>query len=110
MAAIEQQYIDGHHEKKRPVVIGSSPMLIDPLGLRCSIWDFVVTILLLSTLITMPLIIGWDEIADKLFSWNLFLDLVFFLDLLKNFNTVLCWGGGGATYRPTTTDPATSPI
>jgi len=85
--AIENDFVSGQKVKVQPVIVGSSSMAIDPLGLRASIWDFVVTILLLSTLITMPLIIGWDEIADALFYWNLLLDGIFFLDLVKNFFT-----------------------
>jgi len=84
---LETEFVTGQHMKELPPVVGSSPMVIDPLALPASIWDFVVTMLLLSTLFTMPLIIGWDEIADQLFYFNLLLDTIFFIDLLKNFNT-----------------------
>ena len=50
-------------------------------------WDFFVTVLLLTTVITMPLVIGWDTIAKEMFIFNFMMDMIFGLDIIKNFST-----------------------
>ena len=51
------------------------------------IWDIVVTFVLLVTLVTMPLGLGFEEINDQMFEFNLAVDCIFLLDLLKSFFT-----------------------
>ena len=49
--------------------------------------DFFVTLLLLTTVVTMPLVIGWAHIAKEMFAFNFMMDMIFGLDILKNFCT-----------------------
>mmetsp|Transcript_20395 Transcript_20395/g.47391 ORF Transcript_20395/g.47391 Transcript_20395/m.47391 type:complete len:855 (-) Transcript_20395:14-2578(-) len=61
--------------------------LFNPLDLFSSMWDFVVTMVLISTLITMPLSLGFKPIENSLFYWNFIVDMTFLIDWVKNFFT-----------------------
>ena len=61
--------------------------MINPLSLRHSIWDLFVAIILVISLITLPLGMAFDDIADSLFAANLLFDGVFLMDILITFCT-----------------------
>ena len=50
-------------------------------------FDFSVTVILLSTIISMPLSLAFEEVSSALFIPNFLTDVVFMMDIIKNFNT-----------------------
>ena len=50
-------------------------------------WDIIVSLLILLTVITMPLSLGWEELNEFFFAMNLTVDFVFLFDVCKNFCT-----------------------
>ena len=50
-------------------------------------FDFFVTVVLLSTIISMPLSLAFEEVSSALFIPNFLTDVVFMMDIIKNFNT-----------------------
>lgn len=44
-------------------------------------------LLIILTIFTMPVCIGWDEVSDSMENMNLIIDIIFLFDVLKNFNT-----------------------
>jgi hypothetical protein len=45
------------------------------------------SLLIVLTVITMPLSIGWDELNRDFFVMNLIVDIIFLFDVVKNFCT-----------------------
>ena len=84
---LQPEMIEAQANLSRPKVVGESRFILHPLGLGSSVWDFFVTVLLLTTVITMPLVIGWDTIAKEMFIFNFMMDMIFGLDIIKNFST-----------------------
>jgi hypothetical protein len=87
VADLQPEMIEAQANLSKPKLIGAGRFIIHPLGLGSSVWDFCVTFLLLTTVITMPLVIGWDTIAKQMFVFNFMMDMIFGLDIIKNFST-----------------------
>jgi hypothetical protein len=67
--------------------IGTSRYLIHPSNEYHSIFDLCVALLIIATVFTMPVCIGWQEIEDSMADFNLMIDICFLIDIVKNFNT-----------------------
>eukprot|EP00946_MAST-07B_sp_MAST-7B-sp1_P002146 g2146.t1 len=62
-------------------------VIINPLSLRHSVWDLFVAFILVISLVTLPLGMAFDDIANSLFSANLLFDIVFAMDITVTFCT-----------------------
>ena len=67
--------------------IGGDNWLIHPQDWKHASWDIVVSLLIMITVVTMPLSLGWECINASLFEVNLVIDTLFLLDVIKNFMT-----------------------
>jgi hypothetical protein len=67
-------------------VVGSSPLMLLPLSNCALTWDAIVTVNLLAIMIAMPLQLAFQPVEEALDVWNKFLDVMFMLDLIKQFN------------------------
>lgn len=61
--------------------------MINPLSLCHSVWDLSVAVILVVSLITLPLGMAFDDIAESLFVANLIFDAVFAMDIAVTFCT-----------------------
>lgn len=68
-------------------VIGSSWMVLHPHAPVHADWELWITIMLVITLILLPLTLGFEKLACRLFYVNLTIDAMFMLDIFKQFNT-----------------------
>ena len=50
-------------------------------------FDFAVTVVLLTTIISMPLCLAFEEVNEAMFWSNFLVDCIFIADIIKNFNT-----------------------
>lgn len=62
-------------------------VMVNPLSLRHSVWDLSVALILVVSLITLPLGMAFDDIADSLFVANVIFDAVFAMDIAVTFCT-----------------------
>jgi len=76
-----------HQKKLEKNVIGNDFWLIHPMHATHAVWDILVSLLIMITVITMPLTIAWEEMNDRFFIMNSCFDVLFLLDIVKNFNT-----------------------
>ena len=77
-----------HQKKLENSVVGSDLQMIHPLSNFHAVWDLVVSLIILLTVITMPLSIGWGSFNDDFFVMGLTADFIFLLDVCKHFCTV----------------------
>lgn len=87
MSQLARNVLLAHQKKIENSVIGDDLWMIHPMSNIHAIWDVLVSLLILLTVITMPLSIGWDELNDAFFAMNLTVDFIFLLDVCKNFCT-----------------------
>mmetsp|Transcript_38350 Transcript_38350/g.83312 ORF Transcript_38350/g.83312 Transcript_38350/m.83312 type:complete len:883 (-) Transcript_38350:316-2964(-) len=87
MSQLARNVLVAHQKKVENSVIGNDMWMIHPMSNIHAIWDIVVSLLILLTVITMPLSIGWDEVNDAFFAMNLTVDFIFLFDVCKNFCT-----------------------
>ena len=87
MSQLARNVLLAHQKKIENSVIGDDLWMIHPMSNVHAIWDVLVSLLILLTVITMPLSIGWDELNDAFFAMNLTVDFIFLLDVCKNFCT-----------------------
>ena len=66
---------------------GESTWMIHPTDKKHIIWDMVIAALLMYTLVALPLILAFPVALDALSIYNLFVDGMFMLDVVKNFIT-----------------------
>ena len=66
---------------------GHQQWIVHPLSGINSACDVAVAAMIVITIITLPLSLGWFEMYDALLEFHLTLDLLFLLDVVKNFNT-----------------------
>ena len=62
--------------------------MIHPLSNFHAVWDFIVSLLILLTVLTMPLSIGWEALNDDFFAVVLIVKFIFLLDVCNHFFTV----------------------
>jgi len=87
MSKLAKNVLMAHQRKMESSVVGNDMWLIHPMSTHHAIWDVIVSLLITLTVITMPLTLGWEQLNDKLFTMNLVIDFIFFLDVCKNFCT-----------------------
>jgi len=77
------------HERVREKdnTIGRDYWLIHPQDWKHAFWDVVVSLLIMITVVTMPLGLGWECINASLYEVNLIVDTLFMCDVVKNFIT-----------------------
>jgi hypothetical protein len=61
--------------------------VIHPMSTFHSMWDFVVSIVLMITIITMPISMAFEGMNDDMFWFNFLVDVIFISDLFKSFFT-----------------------
>lgn len=89
MSQLANSVLLAHQKKQENSAIGIDMWMIHPLSTFHVSWDIMVSLLIIITVITMPLSIGWEEINDSLFALNLTVDTIFLFDVVKNFCTGL---------------------
>lgn len=87
MSQLARNVLLAHQKKMENSVIGEDLWLIHPFSNFHIVWDITVSLLILLTVITMPLSIGWDELNKDFFVMNLMVDFIFLADVVKNFCT-----------------------
>lgn len=87
MSTLAKNVLVAHQKKLENAVIGHDMWLIHPLSNTHATWDIVVSVLILLTVVTMPLCLGWEVLNDELYTMNLVVDLIFMIDVCKNFCT-----------------------
>ncbi|GMI10428.1 hypothetical protein TrVE_jg5639 [Triparma verrucosa] len=77
------------HERvtQKDNTIGEDYWMIHPHDWKHAFWDVVVSILILITVVTMPLSLGWECFNVELYEVNLLIDALFMMDVVKNFCT-----------------------
>jgi len=87
MSQLAKTVLVAHQKKIETSVIGQDMWLIHPLRNTHATWDIIISILILLTVVTMPLSLGWEELNEFFFGMNLAVDFIFLLDVCKNFCT-----------------------
>ena len=87
MSQLAKNVLIAHQKKIENSVVGSDMWLVHPLSNFHATWDIIVSLLILLTVITMPLSLGWEELNEFFFAMNLTVDFVFLFDVCKNFCT-----------------------
>jgi len=87
MSQLARNVLLAHQKKMENSVIGKDLWMIHPFSNLHISWDIMVSLLIVLTVITMPLSIGWDELNRDFFAMNLMIDTIFLFDVGKNFCT-----------------------
>lgn len=87
MSQLARNVLLAHQKKMENSVLGNDLWMIHPLSNFHVSWDIIMSLLIVLTVFTMPLSIGWDEINRNLFVMNLIVDFLFLSDIVKNFCT-----------------------
>ncbi len=87
MSMLAHNVVAAHKKKEETAMIGKSKWLIHPNNELHTFFDLLVAFLIILTIITMPLCIAWDEVSDGMSGFNLAVDIIFLIDIVKNFNT-----------------------
>lgn len=87
MSNIAKNVLMAHQQKLENSVVGRDLWMLHPLSRVSVTWDTFVSMLILVTVVTMPLCLGWEEINETMYVFNLMVDFVFLFDVCKNFCT-----------------------
>lgn len=87
MSQLAKNVLIAHQKKLESSIIGEDMWMIHPLSNFHATWDIIVSLLILLTVVTMPLSLGWEELNEYFFGMNLAVDFIFLLDVCKNFCT-----------------------
>ena len=87
MSQLARNVLLAHQKKLENSVIGTDLWLIHPFSTYHVVWDIMVSSLILVTVITLPLSIGWEDMNEDMFALDLTIDIIFIFDVIKNFNT-----------------------
>jgi hypothetical protein len=87
MSLLAEKVLIAHQKKLDNNVIGHDMWMIHPLSPINATWDILVSMLILLTVVTMPLTLGWEEFHEELYPMNLGVDFIFLVDVCKNFCT-----------------------
>lgn len=87
MSQLARNVLLAHQKKMENSVIGTDLWMIHPFSNLHVTWDIMVSLLIVLTVITMPLSIGWDEFNQSFFALNLTVDFIFLVDVVKSFCT-----------------------
>ena len=66
---------------------GDDTWMIHPLSNFHASWDILISMVIVLTIVTLPLALGWEELTEYFFAMHLGVDVIFFLDVCKNFST-----------------------
>ncbi|KAL7536658.1 hypothetical protein ACHAXR_007315, partial [Thalassiosira sp. AJA248-18] len=87
MSQLAKNVLIAHQKKIENSIIGEDMWMIHPLSNFHAAWDILVSVLILLTVVTMPLSLGWEQLNEYFFGMNLAVDFIFLLDVCKNFCT-----------------------
>ena len=87
MSQLARNVLLAHQKKIENSVIGNDMWMVHPLSHTHAIWDILVSIIILLTVVTMPFALGWEELDKALYPMTLTIDILFGVDVIKNFNT-----------------------
>jgi len=87
MSQLARDVLMAHQKKIESSVIGNDLWMMNPQKSFHACWDIVVSVLILITVMTMPLSLGWEILNERFFVMNLLFDMIFLLDVCKNFCT-----------------------
>lgn len=87
MSHLARTVLIAHQRKIETSVVGKDMWLIHPLRNTHATWDIIISVLILVTVVTMPLSLGWEDLNEYFFGMNLATDFIFLLDVCKNFCT-----------------------
>lgn len=87
MSQLARNVLLAHQKKMENNTIGKDFWMIHPCSNIHICWDIMMSFLIVLTVITMPLSIGWDELNRDFFGLNLTVDSFFLIDIVKNFCT-----------------------
>lgn len=66
---------------------GEDTWMIHPLSNVHATWDILMAMVIVVTIVTLPLALGWEEYTENFFPYHLGVDVIFFLEVCKNFCT-----------------------
>ena len=98
MSQLAKTVLVAHQKKIETSVIGQDMWLIHPLRNTHATWDILISILILLTVVTMPLSLGWEELNEFFFGMNLAVDFIFLLDVCKHVRVLLLKFGAMDTW------------
>ena len=87
MSQLARNVLIAHQKKIENSVIGNDMWMIHPLSNFHAIWDILISIIIFLTVVTMPLALGWEELNDAFYPMTLTIDILFLIDVGKNFCT-----------------------
>lgn len=87
MSMLAHNVVAAHKRKEETTVIGNARFLLHPLSETHEYWDMGVASLIIATVITMPVCLGWESVNEELNTFNLLVDILFLMDVVKNFYT-----------------------
>ena len=85
MLQLARNVLLAHQKKWENSVVGSDLWMIHPLSNFHAVWDLVVSLLILLTVLNIPLLIGWEAFNDDFFAMGLTVEFTFLLDVCKHF-------------------------
>ena len=68
-------------------VIGNSYGIVHPEDPILGTWELFISLLLGTTLLTMPLSMAFQGVGEATQGFDLFIDICFLMDVVKNFNS-----------------------
>ena len=87
MSQLARSVLLAHQKKLENSIVGDDSWMIHPFSSVHLVWDIMVSLLILLTVMTMPLSIGWETLNESFFTMNLMVDILFLIDVVKNFCT-----------------------
>ncbi|GMH94319.1 hypothetical protein TL16_g12874 [Triparma laevis f. inornata] len=87
MSMLAHNIVAAHQKKSTQTIIGDGSHLIHPSNEYHTYFDLMISGMIIVTVFTVPVCIGWEEASDNLSDFNLAIDIIFLLDVVKSFNT-----------------------
>jgi len=87
MSQLAKNVLLAHQKKVENNIVGDDMWMIHPMSAFHAIWDILMSVLIFLTVITMPFALGWEEFNDAFYPMTLSIDILFLIDIGKNFCT-----------------------
>jgi hypothetical protein len=87
MSVLARNVLLAHDRKREKENTIGHDFLIHPEDWKHASWDVLMSILIMITVVTLPLSLGWECVNEELFVLNSLVDGLFLCDVVKNFNT-----------------------